>query len=875
MKSYQLHRTPHAHLIQIGVNQRGKQVGSLSLQMLFVSVAMLGFVSVVWDLSRYAVAKNAVAAASEATAACLASSSRICGEQHFQSEGDEELPWFGYPNSDRITAYAYTRDLDVSVTGGAHVLEVPALTLQSFFPEVAADQQIVPVTSYVGVLSSWAILKADVQIRFIATDGGNEAICTATDAVEVPWGLDFSVASAYFDNRWCDSVVIDDRFLADPACRAVAENAGAWRRAASADWGGSFCRLSLPGAPDGIDAPERAENPWLRLGGEPLCDDEVQGSDLRDPLPRAAPWGSAEPGEQSRPYPISGERQYLRLDVPSCDIGQSLTTLQDEYTIRSQDEAERTAALQALGAELGLQHSIAGAAFSQEDFDSGNSRSVFSTNASPAASAAPVNGINSSLYGWTYLIWERFLGLEAQGRSVTLTRKVCEWLPLSQAQAAGLSGIGSVSGAQSELRFLGAPLQCGSAFTARKSSRCSERLANPEDVSLELCAAGASLAESVRDEHADSLEALGHYRERLPRSLQAQLPSPQPVAAIGQDSNLSLRPGEFSQIYSPTPIPGWSTIAVSQRSLKIFGPEDRDVNNSDWLHLLRREFPASGSSEHELLEVITAARKTSHYFQNDSRLDFTIAAEDLDPEVLLESGLLASQSELEFEQSVFDSNLDCSFDEQSKNECPAAAESSLRYQQFLEEEILRRAGGNPEASGLDFSQLNVEVSEQLSEKPVQLRGVSAERIRTLLEPGSECLALLSRCERGAESKADFLGYAEQLPLPCLSGEYAGCYVDRSFGTDVSYAPESKFEEAARVGLAETKRFFPGIELADVERPAVSCESENCLHYEFTPESENQVRVRTSSEFSFIGPLRLLSGQNGFTVTVNRSTRLPR
>ena len=396
--------------------------GSMSLQVMSVTVIVFGFVSVSWDLSRYFVAKNAVQAASEASARCLLSGGGACEDSGALREADSTLPWYGYPAENEIEVSLYTKSLEVSIQGGAYQAEIPVYLQNRERRNLELTKSIVPVTSYLGVLSSWAILRADIGISLRNIDSGEELVCVARDRVEVPWGIDFSLAETYFDERWCADIDFREVVESDPNCASLGDFSR-YEVSPRSEWGASACRLMLAGGPESIAATNRVENPWLLLSGEAVCDDELAGYQEASVLatspifsiPSSAPWGTSLPGERGRPYPISFERQYIKLEVPSCDPVSTLAELNASYLLRGGDEAERLRLLENFSEELGLEESLEGIL--------NNSNGFFSSSSSSTQ-------IFSSLYSWTYLIWHRVLGIDAE-RTITLSRKICEWLPLS------------------------------------------------------------------------------------------------------------------------------------------------------------------------------------------------------------------------------------------------------------------------------------------------------------------------------------------------------------------------------------------------------------------------------------------------------------
>ena len=830
-------------------------LGSMTLQSMIVTFCLLSFLSLSWDLSRYLVALNAVQAASEATARCLLSSNVHCGDISAQRELNEVREWFGYPIVERQEVFAYTKDIEVQVKGGAYQVQVPTYNLQRYQRGLSLTKSVVPVTEFVGVLNSWAILRADISVNVEHTASGRQFLCVLKNGVEVPWGVDFSSADTYFDSDWCNAFDLEVFATSDSNCAEILSAPGEYRRSPRPDWGASSCRLVLPGAPETIEENSGVENPWLLLSGEAVCDDELaitQGSPALATLPifsipSSPPWGTAEPGEKDKPYPISFERQYIKLDVPTCHKEATLAHLNAKYLVRGGDEQGRIEDLHSLAAELGLKEFLSGAL--------GDSETFYSNAVSQQAS--PVE-IVSQLYGWTYLLWQRFVGT-SESREITLSRKVCEWLPLDEAKRRGYTDLPELRTPNDGLSFIEKPGECAAAFELEERYSCSAWFSqNTEEV--EACPESAGLLRRLHEEDQSSRVSLQHFRERLPDELVSEFPYLTEVSAAQLGSGLTFSSEQeiVEEITAPLPLEGYRLQSTEHIALSLFASKQKAPTQDRWKRLLQQRFPEVDLNNFLFETILREVILPSLSYRTEFQHSFAVKAEDYSTEELVSSELLLSQSESRLPQNIFDANLDCQFDDPC-----GQSYSTSTYRELVMPSLEDFVESATVLESLDFS-----YEDEPSYEP-RLLGVFADGDQASFAARlPKCAAILTTCEGAPLFAPSYLGKYSGFPEICSLGEFVDCYPESLRESLSADEAEYRYAEAARAGLKEMRRFFPDASLRDAESPC----GDGCLEYSFEdgPNETLEIRARSSVEVS--KALRLLSGQHAFSVS--SSSRIP-
>ena len=382
------------------------------LPLIFSTIGGGAFLFTFYNLTQYTAARSAAEQAARRAARCLTPTDAECKDINpsgLNNSGNQNN-WFGYrPGTGPTTVQydAYTYNAQVFATKfGAQYNSYDVLTGN---PIVLHQETEIKPTRFLGLLNSYQRLRADVTIY--VRKNRVEKTCRIKEAVQLPAGLDFTKSQTYFDNRWCgevgDVLVAASRVS---GCSDVSD--GTWRLAQDPSRNNSFCGLTLP-------TPRNpGEQPWLQLGGDPICDGEREAPFKEIPLGELSTaykdvYGSnTEPGTKGRAYPVTGARQFVVVEVYSCNPEAFKSSLR--AAIKTKDDLVKY---------FKSYNKIDADGFrGNPDFDERGGASAFVYQGAEGVSVlAPQN--------WTYFEWSRMAdGLRH------LERRVCSWVTFDEAK---------------------------------------------------------------------------------------------------------------------------------------------------------------------------------------------------------------------------------------------------------------------------------------------------------------------------------------------------------------------------------------------------------------------------------------------------------
>jgi hypothetical protein len=405
-------------------NEKG---GSGLLPLLFSTIGGAAFLFSFYNLTQFTAAKSAADQAARRAARCLtATDPETACRSVIADPGQtfQETEWFGYPRIDgpsevQVDTYRYSAQVYREQYGARY----NSYEVNTANHNVEWDEKTVRPSRFIGLLNSYAVLRADLRGNFERqrSDGTYESrSCFVYDRVEVAFGTDFSSPETYVANEWCQGVNFR---VEDPAC---ADMDSTW--VPSSPERDFPCRLVLPER-DTMD-PAMVSQPWLLLGGSPVCHTDANdlaryGVTSRVGLNETELnahylniFGSeAAPGNVGRPFPITPGRQFVVITVYSCNPEQFLSRVRE--SVRSTEDL-LTYFTTYPSIDIPFFQNIPGGDFVRND-DPRYTNAFLYNSAEGMSYIAPQD--------WTYLAWHRQTGEQWR----TLTRKVCEWLPFEEA----------------------------------------------------------------------------------------------------------------------------------------------------------------------------------------------------------------------------------------------------------------------------------------------------------------------------------------------------------------------------------------------------------------------------------------------------------
>ncbi len=403
------------HVFLIGEKKEKGAAGVLPLMVSTFSGTL--FLFTFYNLTQYTAARSGAEQAARRAARCLSASDAECRDTVGNGLTDESQTqnWYGYlptngPTTIQVDKYTY----NAQVFSSKFSASFNSYDVQTANPIVVHQEVRVKPTRFLGLLNSYQRLRADIEINVKNRVTNAEKSCFLKEAIELPAILDFNQPAIYFDPRWCAGhTSLANLALTANNCADV--NDGNWELNTGSSVNFSHCRLTLPAARSA------GEVPWTQLGGDPVCDGDPEAPFAEIPqteedLNRGfeSAYGSrTEPGSTGRAYPVTGTRQFVVVEVFSCDPEGFLTKLKNE--IKDKDDLKKYFATESKIDVAGFK--------GKPDFDGsgGESSFVFS------------GGKNSSFIAeqfWTYFEWSR----NADGLR-HLERKVCNWVTFDQARS--------------------------------------------------------------------------------------------------------------------------------------------------------------------------------------------------------------------------------------------------------------------------------------------------------------------------------------------------------------------------------------------------------------------------------------------------------
>ncbi|HMO18828.1 MAG TPA: hypothetical protein PKA63_12110 [Oligoflexia bacterium] len=376
------------------------------LPLMFSTMGGVVFLLTFYNLTQFTAARSAADQAARRAARCLTTSDAEgnCRAALGNITRTEEARWFGYvpengPGQVQVEMFNYSG----SVAADRYGAQYNSYEVELGNPVLQYQEKRIRPTRFIGVLNSYARLFADIEASF--ERGGVVRRCVLRNHVQLPLGTNF-IEATYYNNNWCPST--DPLYYRSaPGCDDLDAT---WRPTNVNDPTRlSFCHLQIPNRGDG-------GQPWLLLGGDPMCAGE--GGAPPEPLTEQELinyyGGGGSPGDTNRPYPITGTRQYVVINVFSCDPASFRNRLSTE--IRNHVDLRNY---------FTNFSSISLPGFESDDYQA-NSDPAFQN--AFVYTGAPGGTSHISEYNWTYFEWHR----EAVGRR-SLTRKVCDWMTYEEA----------------------------------------------------------------------------------------------------------------------------------------------------------------------------------------------------------------------------------------------------------------------------------------------------------------------------------------------------------------------------------------------------------------------------------------------------------
>ena len=823
--------------------------GTGSLATVFTVFTLVSFVLLFSNLSQYVASRAALQKAADRAARCVAATEAGCVAEEIAGVTPPSA-WFGTPASTEVSVYAQTGHYSVTVPHTTWNAQVSRWEVRSERHSLSWNEWQVPVTRVVGLLNSWATLRAKVMVNLRGETSGDEITCVLDEEKEIPYGLDFNTPATYFDITWCgDPSSLMQRVRQQSSCSQFL--AGATENFASApvtSWG-TYCSVMLPGVSfDSNGEPVFANGqPWLLLGGDAVCDGTGVAND--PPLsqsPTSTSPAAANPGDVKRPFPMTVERQYIVIDVVSCESPESIARRLETLFPANSDAARMSEFLNA-------SREISGDQFSKYEFselepigdNQQHSLFIHQPDRSTSSVALPED------YNWTFLRWERQVeridqngneipvGNSAAERTV-LKRNICGWYTWSEAQAANLSGLDNARPLKPAIRVV---VDDGSCSRLVKSDpaptyQCENLFYTPIGGEHEKCQGWST-------EKARRVAKYRNEQERL-KKINSSLPGIKQLSPVSPSQNFEpeVKWAETSEQIQWTNalVVDESVDASYQRDLPAISLEVATPDLAD----SGSRLPGSDSWIKALEEQGIDKYLGWKDFLADPQWDVSKGQQYQEVFENLVPNSYAGQLPIlvtEGGEGTFDFNLDC----QSESSCDLSAEQLQgRLWELVKSKYYLRNSrvALPGLAGIQF-----ETSQQSTGYYTEIGTFQLSELPAVRSALPACAAVQTSCRRAETPNApvEYAGVGNSAPPRCQTGELLNCFAvtDVADLDQLPVSTEVDVQLAKSTALGEFVNLFPGSRLAD------SCNTARCLAVEVEQESEHvEVRARYAMPLQF-------------------------
>ncbi len=851
-----------AFLLNRSKRVTGHQRGSASLSLLFSTIGGAVFLFSFYNLTEYTAARSGAEQAARRAARCLSPSDPECKTSSANGiSGSVIADWYGYKASIGASSaiadvYRYTG----SVSEERYSAEYSSYEVNTARHQVVWDEVEIRPSRFVGLLNSYANLKADITVYVQPTLGGAEKECRINGVVDLPAGIEFD-SSTYFDQRWCEGVVVGGQLAPGSKIEQAAgcENItdGSWRLSAGASRGNSYCALTIP--KPRVDG----DSPWLLLGGEAVCDnsDKAPSEDIAQNFEElnqqynSKGFGNPQPGDNNlRPFPITPSRQFLVVETYSCNPSEVLENLSTNV------KSSASLVANFAGSEmLDLPRFRNLPPQLREDFLS-NKLDLQDQNSFIYEGLKGVNLIAEQ--DWTYFKWSR----EADGLR-RLDREVCLWLPWEEAvkkwpELAGKydSRVSKRYRETAEGRLY---YQSGNSIEPEVDSKTFAKAPtclNPIPVAVEpfTCANREILGQagSFKDcqgfnSKVENLEAT--YNSNLSLVSDSMKVSKQlNIEDFLEGFSLKVEPRFGGTIVEPRWEFSWSS--NSFRGKAILAPSSLRARNGinpkqlpmdlEVSQLKFRDAHIRDSTRLELLKNIQS---------NEGNVEGDVNGEPIEPVNIMKVGesvlnvggawpFVADEEGRPAPQvrpyvgsrgtgSVYDYDLDC----KPEKECSGSPNFSS-----IDDALRYYANNSPSLAGKgDIVDPNIDIA--FTEEYAGTVTMSIDQASGF----PSCTSFLTTCGNGAVGVGVSLGKGSAAPIECATGKYVNCYPRYLQGEvgQQNYQTSTNYQLAKDKAVSEVQKLLPlAVECVDVNQP-------NCVTVNIE-EADGEVLV----EVDFVAPL---------------------
>ena len=403
----------------LGINFRSNEKGASGvLPLMFSTIGGAAFLFTFYNLTQYTAARSAADQAARRVSRCLTATDAECKVNAVNgfTNGGGTQQWYGYlpqtgPTTIQVDTYKYNAEV-YATNYGANFNSYEILDGNAVLQHQEAS---IKPARFFGLLNSYQILKADLMINVRNNRTGGSKTCNLKEAVEFPAGFNIDVTNPdpafFYDDRWCNGhTSFDEMARLDPNCSDV--NNGSWELFRNANQNNTYCHLDVPPIANGYISS------FQQLGGTPVCDGDKeapyseipQGNQIYSEILKY--FGSAtQPGDTGRAHAVTGARQFVVVEVFSCNPTAFLEKLSN--TIKTKDDLIK----------YFKSYPVSGLPQHQgnPDFNSSAGNSAFVYSGAPGVSVL-------NIYDWTYFEWTR----QANGTR-HLERKVCNWVSYDDA----------------------------------------------------------------------------------------------------------------------------------------------------------------------------------------------------------------------------------------------------------------------------------------------------------------------------------------------------------------------------------------------------------------------------------------------------------
>jgi hypothetical protein len=841
------------------------------LPLMFSTMGGVLFLFSFYNLTQFTAAKSAADQAARRAARCLSvsDSNESCrsiipnNEQIFT-----EAEWFGYPRMEgpgdvQLDLYRYAGNVyreeyganynSYEVNTGSHI--------------VNWNEKRVRPHRFVGLLNSYARLRADVTQKFINRNTGEVRSCTLTNAVEVPFGLDFTENVSYINTDWCAGIN-DSDWRRDPVCSNL--DSGWTPLTHQEDF--LTCVMNVPLPRQGEDP--NTDQPWLLLGGEPTCRDVPDNARMNfEELnnfydSRTNVQSSAAPGQINRAFPVTNGRQFMVVTVFSCNPQAFMERLRNG--IRNSREIINHFTTYP---SIEINHFLNAPGGDYQRNSNPDELNAFLYNSAPGMSfIAPQD--------WTYIEWYRHAG----GATRKLTREICEWVPYEEAIEKWEEFLPfghpenplSHSPSPSGVELLGLP-----EYVFVDVPSCLQADPVPSEVTQYTCG-----NITIAGQHGSFNQCAGWDQTESERTRTYQLNLQEVV---------SLNSNPIWSSYETLPLDGFETRITPQWST--------EMGSSIWNFSWSRDIfmgmqilnpgavrPRAGYNPKSLPndETVKRYRKNSESLNqiNERKKALLLAiinkegvgsanlSEVIDPFSIFEeiqmgeervpivgiwpfiaedgAGLLPVPQPRPYvtdPSSKYDYNLDC----QPTNYCG----STTQFQSI--EEALRQYA-NPALPDVDLTDTSIDF--YYSEQKDRTVTMAISELESGYYPA--CSQFKTSCDR-AQRRGELtsLGTFSQIPGSCMRRDFLDCFPRYNASHSLpQYEISTNYNAARMLALGEVRRLMPG---------ATFCgegATQNCVNVNIN-EFGNEARVEVSFVAPITSPFREILSSNVITVRANK------